>query len=326
MIAPAPRNPIPVTIWAAIRVGSARMTLWPKVRNSLNPYAGTIVNSAEPTETSRCVRRPASRSRSSRSRPRTPPRAAARATRPSTSGQPSVGRLDASSSGFLLRFRDPLDPERSKLEQLVQPTARERLLLRGRLDLHEGPLAGHDDVHVDFGSRVLGIIEIEQRLAADDAHRDGRDRIAQRLREPEPVEREARRDVGTADRRAACTAVCLKHVAVEPERPLAERPEIRHRTERPADQALDLDRTPSLLASRGFALSALAGRGRQQRVLGGHPPASFAEQPARDALLDRGGAEDLRLALRVQHRPVRLLAAVWLKAEAGGVRREGGGR
>ena len=37
MIAPAPRKPIPVTICAAIRVGSARMTLSPEVRNSRKP-------------------------------------------------------------------------------------------------------------------------------------------------------------------------------------------------------------------------------------------------------------------------------------------------
>src|SRR5256714_10127135 len=292
MIAPAPRNPIPVTIWAAIRVGSARMALWPEVRNSLNPYAETIVNSAEPTDTSRCVRRPASRSRSSRSSPSTPPRAAARATRPSTSGQPSVGRLDASSStrGFLLRGRDPLDPHRGELEQLVQLLARERLLLSGRLNLDEPSATGHDDVHVDLGGRVFCVVEIEQRLPADDADRDRCDGVGQRLREPEPVERQPPRDAGPADRRAAGAAGRLQHIAVEPKRPLAERLEVCDGAQRTSDQPLDLDRSATLLAARGLTLRALAGRRGQQRILSGHPAASFANEPARDTVLDRCGA------------------------------------
>src|SRR5436190_1380861 len=217
MIAPAPRKPIPVTIWAAIRVGSARTTLAPEVRNSRKPYAETIVNRADPTETSRCVRRPASRSRSSRSRPSTAPSAAASATRPSTSGQPSVGRLEASGStdSLLLSSGDPLDPERRELEQLVQLLARERLLLRGRLHLDQPPAAGHHDIHVHLGGRILGVVEIEQRLALDYAHRDGCDRLAQGLRKTEPVEREPRRDVGAADRRAARAAVGLRHAALD---------------------------------------------------------------------------------------------------------------
>src|SRR5947207_2563070 len=50
MIAPAPRNPIPVTICAAMRVGSARTTVPPCVRNAWKPYAETIVKSAEPSD------------------------------------------------------------------------------------------------------------------------------------------------------------------------------------------------------------------------------------------------------------------------------------
>src|SRR5919198_181816 len=125
MIAPAPRKPIPVTIWAAIRVGSARTTLAPEVRKSRKPYADTIVNSAEPTETSRCVRRPASRSRNSRSSPSTAPRTAASAPRPGTSGHGSDGILDAGGTpdGLLLRRGNLLDPDRGQGEHPVEPLA-----------------------------------------------------------------------------------------------------------------------------------------------------------------------------------------------------------
>ena len=58
-----------------------------------------------------------------------------------------------------------------------------------------------------------------------------------------------RRDPRAGDRRAAGAAVRLEDVAVEPERPLAERLEVEHRADAAADQALDLDRPPLLLAA-----------------------------------------------------------------------------
>src|SRR4051812_16267782 len=262
MIAPAPRKPMPVTICAAIRVGSAGTTAWPEFRNSRKPYAETIVNRADPTETSRWVRSPASRSRSSRSRPSTPPRAAASANRPSTSGHVSDGMLDAASaaSSVLLGLRDPFDPAGGQLEQLVQALARERLLLGRRLHLDEPAVARHDHVHVDLRARILRVVEVEERLAVDDADRDGGDGVAQGLREAEAVECEPRRHVGAADRGAAGAAVGLEDVAVEPQGPLPERLEVGHRSQRPADQTLDLDRAAALFPARGLAVGALSGR------------------------------------------------------------------
>src|SRR3954470_16636680 len=182
MIAPAPRKPIPVTICAAMRVGSARTTDCPDERNEWKPYAPTIVNSADPSATSRCVRRPASRSRSSRSTPMMPPRAAASARRRSASSQLSEGRLLAASSsnGLVLCGGELFDPERGELEQLVEARPRERRLLRRGLNLNERTVTGHDDVHVDVRGRILRIVEVEQRRAADDPDGDGGDRPCQR--------------------------------------------------------------------------------------------------------------------------------------------------
>src|SRR5438874_8776519 len=196
VIAPAPRKPMPVTICAAIRVGSARTTDCPEARNEWKPYAPTIVNSADPSATSKCVRRPASRSRSSRSTPIRPPRIAASESRRSDSSQLSVGRLlDAScSNGFFLRGRELLDAPRSELEQVVEAGPAEGRPLGGRLHLDQGAVAGHDDVHVDLGGRVLGIIEVEQRYSVHDSNRDGGDGTRQRLRQAEAVERAPRRD------------------------------------------------------------------------------------------------------------------------------------
>src|SRR5207245_7087354 len=68
---------------------------------------------------------------------------------------------------------------------------------------------------------------------------------------------------------------------------------------------------PGARLSRG----ALAGRRRQQGVLGGQPAASRAAEPARGPLLERGGAEDTRLALRVEDGAERLLEVVELDLE-----------
>src|SRR5436305_9363563 len=166
MIAPAPRKPIPVTICAAMRVGSVRTSraLLP-FSTSRKPYAETIVKRAEPIETSMCVRSPASRSRSSRSTPITPPSTAARPILRRSSQYGSSGSvLAARSIGCLALVEgDLLDATRGQLEQRVELGARERLPLGGRLHLDEAPVAGHRDVHVDLGGRVLGVVEVEQR-------------------------------------------------------------------------------------------------------------------------------------------------------------------
>src|SRR5438445_585050 len=239
MIAPAPRKPMPVTICAAIRDGSARTTFPPCVRNSWNPYAETIVNRHEPSDTSKCVRSPASRSRSSRSTPIARPRPAATTRRTSASQLDRDGMSVARSvDRLLLVHRELLDPGRGELEQLVEPLAVERHALGGRLHLDEVPLARHHDVEVDLGVRVLRVVAVEQRRAVDDADGDGRDRGGEGLHEAEAVERAPGGDVGAADRRAARPTVGLQHVAVEVDGALAEGLEVDDSPERTSDQAL----------------------------------------------------------------------------------------
>src|SRR5829696_2045822 len=313
MIAPAPRKPMPVTIWAAMRVGSARMTGSPDSRNSLKPYAETIVNSADPTHTSMCVRNPASRSRSSRSKPIAPPSRAATASLAVTPSQPSVGTVRLSTDrrqSRVLGFAEPLDPDCGEVEQLVQHVAAERLPLGRRLHLDELARAGHHDVHVHLGRGVLDVLEVEKRLARDDSDRDRGDGSGEGAREAEAVERPVRRNIRAADRRTASPAVGLENVAVEVNRALAERLEIQKTAKRPPDQALDLDCPPLLPTAPRLALHPLARRRRQQRILRCHPPAAGVPEPAWHALLDRCRAQDDRLALPPQRRAVRLLQEV----------------
>ena len=133
-----------------------------------------------------------------------------------------------------------------------------------------------------------------------------------------------RRDVRARDRRAARPAVGLEDVAVEPERPLPERLHVGDGAEGAADQALDLDRPPLLLAGARLALRALPGRGREHRVLGRQPAAPVADEPARDAVLERRRAEHPRLAERDQRRAARLLEVVRARSSALEARRGGG--
>src|SRR3954451_20981539 len=254
MIAPAPRKPMPVTICAAMRVGSARTTLAPLVRNEWNAYAETIVNNADPSETSRCVRIPASRSRSSRSIPIAPPSPAATARRSTMCASFSDGMALAARNRnrvFLVALQ-VLDAGRGEIEQVVEPRAIERHLLGGRLHLDEAPVVRHDDVDVDVGDRVPGVVEVEQRDAVDDADRHGGHAADERLREAEPVERALRRGVCAGDGRAARAAVRLQHVAVEVDRALAEGREVDDAAQGAADQPLDLDGPPTLFAARGL--------------------------------------------------------------------------
>ncbi len=177
------------------------------------------------------------------------------------------------------------------------------------------PSPGHHDVHVGLGARVLGVLEVEERLAFDDPDRDGCHGSRERLREAELVERAARSDIRAGDRRAAGTAVGLQHVAVEPHRPLAQRLEVDDTAERAADQPLDLDRAAALLPTRSLARDALARRRREQRVLRRHPTPALVAKPARDVVVDHRRAEHLRLALRPQHGAVRLLEVVELDGQ-----------
>src|SRR5947209_11850612 len=163
MIAPAPRKPMPLTICAEMRVGSTR--------GPVNPYAETSVKSAEPTETTRCVRRPACRSRSSRSNPIAPPSTAATKRRRRTCGQasdgtPATATLRKCNRGRLrLPLADLADSGGRQLEQLVEQLAGERIALRRRLHLDQATVAGHDDVHVGVGARVFRVVEVEHRDA-----------------------------------------------------------------------------------------------------------------------------------------------------------------
>jgi hypothetical protein len=115
-----------------------------------------------------------------------------------------------------------------EIEQRHQRLAAERLRLRRPLHLDEPPAAGFHDVHVDVGAAVVVVGQIEQRLAVDDADAGRGDVVVQRnrlrtSRVAQLLERQRQRDEGAGDGRGPRAAVGLDDVAVDPDRPLAER-------------------------------------------------------------------------------------------------------
>ena len=278
MIAPAPRKPIPVTICAAIRVGSNDDRRSPFENcQSRPPVRGDEREErrADARRAGACAappRAPAARARS-RSRRRAP--------RPARSG-------GATSAQRELRHRTPPPPPAAPRRSRSIPArrgpasrparSRENGAPSGRrLHLDEPAVAGHDDVHVDLRARVLGVVEVEQRLPVDDADRDRGDGVG-----AAPAESPKR----SSARRAATYAPQIAAQRVPPsawstsqssqQRPLAERLHVGDRAQRAADQPLDLDRAALLLARARLALGALARRGRQQRVLGRQPARAAA--------------------------------------------------
>src|SRR5690606_22339087 len=83
---------------------------------------------------------------------------------------------------------------------------------------------------------------------------------------------------------------------------LAEQLAVDARTQRAADQTLDLQRATALLAACGLAIVAGVGRARQHAVLGGNPAFALAAQEAGHAVLDTGGAQHPGVAEADQHR------------------------
>src|SRR5690606_3974840 len=113
-------------------------------------------------------------------------------------------------------------------------------------------------------------------------------------------------DIGTGDRGGARAAVGLQHVAVEGDGAFAQRVAIDAGAQAAADQALDLERAPALLAARSLAVATGVGRARQHAVFGRDPARALAAQEAGDPVLDAGRAQHPGFAECHQHRALRM--------------------
>ena len=173
--------------------------------------------------------------------------------------------------------------------------------LRGALHLHDPSGAGHDEIGIGVGFRVLGIVEVEHGRAVADAAGDRGDMVAQRL----PLHHVARlhpgdaivqRDPGAGDGRRARSAVGLDDIAIDGDLTLAQRGKIEHRPQAAPDQPLDLDGAPALLAGGSLAPRALRGGARQHAVFGRDPAARLSLEPRRQPVLERRRDQHMGIA------------------------------
>ena len=162
----------------------------------------------------------------------------------------------------------------------------ERLCLGRPLNLDEETLARHHEIHVHFGARILGVVEIEKGSAVDYADADGGDVIRHGDRVHHPALLESSKEIDQGDEPAgdgggSCSAVGLDDIAVNRDRPLAECVQVGDGPQGTADQALDLVGPPPDLPDGRFAGRPLLGRGGKHRV--------FRGQPASPRILEKGG-------------------------------------
>ena len=112
----------------------------------------------------------------------------------------------------------------------------------------------------------------------------------------QPLQRQVERDIAAGDRGGAGAAIGLEHVAIDADLPLAQRRQVGHRAQRPADQPLDFLGAAALLAARRLAVGAGMGRARQHAVFRGDPAAPGVAQEGRHPLFHRGGAQHMGVA------------------------------
>src|SRR5260221_1236918 len=224
---------------------------------------------------------------------RAPHAACRRCARQAPTGRPA--RLEAECAALQ---RVELDEAlRGELEEDFELRPIERAVLARALHLHEPSLAAHDDVHVDVGRDVLHVLEIEQRLAADDAHtHTGHAPLHRRAAElaltDHPGKGIADSDGRPGDRGSPRSAIGLEDVAVHLEGVLAPGEIVEHGANAAADEPLNLLRAPPDL--RPLAWSSRLRRARQHCVFRGDPPFAASAPPGGDAFLDGRRAEHSR--------------------------------
>ena len=169
------------------------------------------------------------------------------------------------------------------------------------LHLDDAAAGGEHEVRIRLRRAVLGIVEVEHRLGADDPAAHGGNLV--RERQPfdravgdEAVERRVERHVGAGDGRGAGAAVGLDDVAVEGDLALAERLEVGDGAERAPDQALDLLGAAALAPACRLARRARPGGARQHAVLAGDPAPPLVAEEGRHAVLHARGAQHVRVA------------------------------
>src|SRR5262249_49615278 len=140
-------------------------------------------------------------------------------------------------------------------------------LFAAALDLDKLPVACHDEIQIDLGVLVFGIVQVEQLDVAAQAHADRRDAAthdAGSCAQDVLVGRQRihQGNVCSVDGGRARAAVGLQNIAVDPERAFGQLCQVHHGTEAAADEALDLDAAAVDLAAPVARLAAAGAAGQ----------------------------------------------------------------
>src|SRR5262245_27934735 len=136
-------------------------------------------------------------------------RAASRSWSGTAARSPSLNQM---SDDDALLFHELTDAEIREIEQRDERLAPEGHRFGRALYFDEAPVAGLDDVHVDFSAAVVFVRQVEQRLGVDDADARRGDVVGDRdVLDPvalfQLLERKGEGDEGAGDRRRARAAV-----------------------------------------------------------------------------------------------------------------------
>src|SRR5579883_14687 len=196
---------------------------------------------------------------------------------------------------------------------------REGRLLRGCLNLNDEPLARKDEIGIGLGLRVLGIVEIQHRLALADAAGYGcnlvfQNAVLDHISRTHPLKAIMQRHPCAGNGRGSCASIGLQNVAIDTDLPLAESLQIDDGAERAANKALNFLAAPRLMSGCGFTACALCRRSRQHPILRRYPSASLPFQPGRNAVFEARRAKDVRIPKLDKARALRVKRESPLKA------------
>ena len=118
----------------------------------------------------------------------------------------------------------------------------------------------------------------------------------------QPVHRILRCDKGAGDAGRARAAIGLQHITVQVDGAFAQFFQIKHRTHRATNQALNFLGASALLAASGLAVTPRVGGTGQHAVLGRDPTLATALLMRGHLLFDRGRAQHLGGAKLDQNR------------------------
>ena len=178
----------------------------------------------------------------------------------------------------------------------------ERLALGRALDLDDAARAGHDEIGVGAGRGILEIVEVDDRLAVEDAAGDRRDMVASAPSRPDHLPR-------LHPGRQSCSAIqppVIEAVRVPPSAWMTSQSTViccspsacrstTARSERPISRWISSVRPPCLPAAASRRMRSPVGA-RQHAVFGRDPALAAIAHPARHLFLEARRAQHMGVA------------------------------